>query len=240
MLMGLVLAVVLLFPHQEATAGQPTVDLGSAGSFAILARTAITSTGVTTIEGNVGVSPAGDITGIEPGMVSGNIHKNDPIATQAAADLNTAIIDAAARTGATLHDGELGGDILPPGLYKSSPGLAFSITAKDLTLDAEGNPNAVWIFQMTETLILGSGVKVILINGAQARNIFWQVGSSATLGEACVLKGNILASTAITMNGGARLDGRALAHTAAVTLIANTITKKGLYSDQPWRILLMD
>jgi hypothetical protein len=241
MLMGLVLAVVLLFPHQGAIAGQATVNLGSARSFAILAGTTITSTGVGTIDGDVGVSPGTAITGITPGMVNGNIYAGGPIAAQAQADLTTAYNDAMGRSGATLiTDGQLGGKILSPGLYKPDPPASFAITAGNLTLDAQGDPNAVWIFQITTTLTLGGARQVILAGGAQARNIFWQVGSSATLGENSVVKGNILAHDAITMTGGARLDGRALARTAEVTLISNTITKKGLYSDQPWRILLMD
>ena len=119
---------------------------------------------------------------------------------------------------------ELGGLTLAPGLYKSASG-AFAITSVDLTLDAQGNPNAVWIFQMASTLTVGTGRQVILAGGAQARNIFWQVGSSATLETTSVFKGNILAYTAITVKTGARLDGSALARNAAVTLDGNTAYK---------------
>lgn len=240
LLMGLALTVALLFPHQGAAAGQEPVNLGSASSFAVLAGTQITGNAATTIEGNVGVSPAGAITGITPGMVSGTIHTNDPIAAQAQLDLVTAFDDAAGRTiGAIPHLPVLGdGEILPPGLYTSNAAY-FSITG-NLTLDAQGDPDAVWIFQMSSTLLPAASSQVILINGARSRNIFWQIGSAATLGANAVLAGNLLALEAITMGAGARLDGRALVQHTFVTLDANAITKKGLYSDQPWRILFMD
>ena len=241
MLMGLVLAVVLLFPHQDATASQAPVNLRSASSFAVLAFSTITSTGGGTINGDVGVSPGtAFVPGVPPVIVNGTVHLNDSIAARAQADLTTAFDDAAGRPGATSLGGELGGQTLAPGLYKSAVG-SFGITLVDLTLDAQGNQNAVWIFQMpSSTLTVGNGRQVILAGGAQARNIFWQVGSSATLGTTSVFKGNILAFTAITVQTGARLDGRALARNAAVTLDANAVTKQPLFTDQPWRILLMD
>lgn len=242
MLMGLVLAVVLLFPHQDATAGQAPVNLRSAGSFAVLAGETITCAGNGTINGDVGLSPGSSITGIPPVTVNGTLHVADSIAVQAKADLATAYNDAIGRTGATLHIGELGGAIpLPPGLYKSSPEASFAVTAGNLTLDAQGNPNAVWIFQMGEELIVGAGRQVILAGGAQACNIFWQVGSSATLFPNSVFKGNILASASITVDDGVIMDGNALAMTAAVTYNGNTITRQPRrFTDQPWRILFMD
>jgi len=240
MLMGLVLAVGLLFPHREATAGQAPVYLGSAGSFAVLAGTTITSTNDGTINGDVGVWPGTTwVVGVPPVIVNGTVHLGDPTAARAQADLTTAYNAAAGRSlGVILSDGELGGKTLAPGLYRSAPG-SFGITLVDLTLDARGDRNAVWIFQMASTLTVGSGRQVILAGGAQARNIFWQVGSSATLGTSSVFKGNILAFTAITVNTGAKLDGRALARNAAVTLDGSNLTKQPLHNDQPWRILLM-
>ncbi|MBU4230994.1 MAG: DUF3494 domain-containing protein [Proteobacteria bacterium] len=240
MLMGLVLAVVMLFPHQEATAGQAPVELGSAGNFGVLAGTTITSTGGGTINGDVGVWPGtGFVVGDPPVIVTGTVHLGDPYAARAQGDLTTAYNDAAGRTTGAISPGqELGGLTLAPGLYKSA--TAFDITSVNLTLDAQGNPNAVWIFQMGTTLTVGTGRQVILAGGAQARNIFWQVGSSATLDTTSVFKGNILAYTAITVKTGATLDGSALARNAAVTLDSNTVTRQPLHSDQPWRILLMD
>jgi len=245
MLMGLVLAVVLLFPHQDATAGQAPVNLGSAGSFAILAGSTITSKHGGTINGDVGLSPGTAFDRGTPAViVNGALHLGDPIAAQAQLDLTTAYNNALGWPGGTSFSpdpGELGGRTLAPGVYKSTPGSAsFGITLEDLTLDAHGNPDAVWIFQMASTLTVGTGRKVILANGAQARNIFWQVGSSATLGDSSVVKGNILASASITVVSGARLDGRALAQTGAVTLDGNTVTRQPRSTDQPWRLLLMD
>lgn len=240
LLMGLVLAVVLWFPHQDATAGQAPVNLGSAASFAVLAGTAVTSTGGGAIYGDVGVSPAAAIDyGTPPVIVYGTVHLGDPIAAQAQRDLTTAYNDAATRPGATPYAQELGGNILTPGLYNSMSGSFHITTPLNLTLNAQGNPNAVWIFQLASDLIVGTGCQVILAGGAQARNIFWQVGSSATLGVDSVFKGNILALTAITMDTGASLAGRALARNANVTLIANNLVKQPLGPDQPWRLLLM-
>ncbi len=112
---------------------------------------------------------------------------------------------------------------LPPGLYKSTSSL--EISSGDLTLDAQGNENAVWIFQMASTLVTTSGRKVILIGNAKAANVFWQVGSSATLGTYSALKGTVMAYASITIATGATLDGRALAQNAAVTLDTNAVTK---------------
>jgi len=155
--------------------------------------------------------------------VNGTTHLGDPTAAQAQGDLTVAYNDAAGRTlGSVLVAGNLGGQTLAPGLYTSTTSL--EISSGDLTLDALGDPNAVWIFQMASTLTTTAGRQVILSGGAQAANIFWQVGSSATIGTTSVFKGNILAYTAITMNTGATLDGRALARNGAVALDGNTIT----------------
>lgn len=239
LLMGLVLAVVLLFPHQNATAGQAAVNLGSAESYAVLAGTGITSTSGGTINGDVGVWPgSGFVVGDPPVLVTGAVHLGDSIAQQAQGDLTIAFNDAAGRSLDVISSNqELGGLTLAPGLYKSASG-AFDITSVDLTLDAQGDPNAVWIFQMASTLTVGTGRQVILAGGAQARNICWQVGSSATLETTSVFKGNILAYTAISVKTGARLDGRALARNAAVTLDGNNLVKQPISTDLPWRILL--
>lgn len=243
MLMGLVLAVVLLFPYQGAMAGQAPVELGSAGNFGVLAGTTVTSTNGGTIKGDVGIWTGTEfVVGDPPVIVTGTLHLGDSTAARAQGDLTTAFNDAAGRTidSILVSDGELGGKTLTPGLYKSAPG-SFAITSVDLTLDAEGNPNAVWIFQMPSSkLTVGNGRQVILAGGAQARNIFWQVGSSATLGTTSAFKGNILAYASITVQTSATLDGSALAQTAAVTLDGNTLTRQPLHSDQPWRILLWD
>jgi len=163
------------------------------------------------------------VTGFPPGLVNGTIHAGDPAAAVAQLDLTTAYNDAAGRTvGAITVAGNLGGQTLTPGLYKSTSSL--EISSGDLTLDARGDANAVFIFQMGSTLTTTTGRQVILAGGAKAANIFWQVGSSATLGTTSVFKGNILALTSITVTTGAAVEGRLLARNGAVTLGANVVT----------------
>ncbi len=150
----------------------------------------------------------------------------NPIVAQAKLDLTTAYNDAAGRSTNVIvqPSGELGGLTLAPGLYKAAGG-SFAITLVDLTLDAQGDTNAVWVFQMpSSTLTVGNARQVILAGGAKASNIYWQVGSSATIGTTAIFKGNILASQSITLETGATLDGRALTQIAAVTLADATIT----------------
>jgi len=207
------------------TTGQEPVPLRSATSFAVLADSTVTNTALlTTINGDLGVSPGTAVTGFPPGVVNGAIHAADPIAAQAKLDLTAAYNDAAGRSCRPVTvAGNLGGRTLYPGLYKSTGSL--EISSGDLTLDAQGDPNAVFIFQMASTLTTTSGRQVILSGGARANNVYWQVGSSATLGTTSVFKGNILALASITLQTGATLEGRALTQTAAVTLDGNTITR---------------
>jgi hypothetical protein len=149
---------------------------------------------------------------------------NTPTSDQAKLDLTTAYNDAAGRTVNPITvSGNIGGQTLTPGLYKSTSTLAIS--SGDLTLDAQGDANAVFIFQIASALTTTSGRQVILSGGAMASNIFWQVGTSATLGTTSVFKGNILADQSITLETGATLDGRALARIGAVTLDSNTVTR---------------
>jgi hypothetical protein len=193
--------------------------LGKAATFGVLGATTVTSTGGTLIFGDLGVSPGTAVTG-SPG-VTGTLHANDLLAVQAQSDLAVAYNDAAGRTSGVISvTGNLGGQTLPPGLYKSSSSL--EISTGNLTL--AGDSHAVWIFQMGSTLSTTAGRRVLLSGGAQPANIFWQVGSSATLGANSVLKGTILAAESISMGAGATLEGRALARAGAVTLDANTIT----------------
>ena len=190
------------FTTAATAAGQAPVVLGSATTFEVLAGSTVTSTGATTVNGDLGVSPGTAVTGFPPGLVNGTIHAGDAAAAQAQLDLTTAYNDAAGRTvGAITVAGNLGGQTLTPGLYKSTSSLAIS--SGDLTLDAQGDANAVFIFQMASTLTTTSGRQVILSGGAKAANVFWQVGSSATLGTTSVFKGNILALASITVTTGA-------------------------------------
>jgi hypothetical protein len=207
------------------------VPLRSAWAFAVLAGSTVTNTGPTIVNGDLGVSPGTAVTGIAgilpggPGTVNGTIFVSpDPTVAQAKADLTTAYLDAAGRTvGAVTVAGNLGGQTLTPGLYKSTSSL--EISSGDLTLDALGNADAVFIFQMASTLTTTIGRQVILSGSAKPGNIYWQVGSSATLGTNSVFKGNLLVQESITMTTGATLDGRALTQTGAVTLDSNTITR---------------
>jgi len=215
------LSALLVGPSLQAQVS--SVTLGTADGFAVLAGTAITNTGPTTITGDVGLHPGTAVTGFTSVTLNGEPHFTDAVAEQAKVDLVTAYNGAAGQTPATTVATELGGQTLTEGVYKSAAGT-FAITGT-LTLDAQGDPNAVFVFQAASTLVTASASKVEFINGAQACNVFWQVGSSATLGTSSSLRGSILALTSITLNTGATIEGRALARNGAVTLDTNTITR---------------
>jgi hypothetical protein len=208
--------------------GLATVPLGAAANFAILAAAAVTNTATpTTITGDVGLWPGTSMTGFPPGIVNGAIHVNDTTAQAGEAALAIAYNDARGRVGAfTPAVGNIGGLVFAPGLYRSGTSTAIS-GGGNLTLDAGGDPNAVFIFQIASTLTTSSGFGVTLAGGAKASQIFWQVGSSATIGVGSHFAGNILANTSITLVSGAVLDGRALAGavsgTGAVTMDDNTV-----------------
>ena len=205
---------------------QATVSMAGASTMAILAGSAISSTGATTITGDLGLSPGSSVGGFPPGILVGTQHINDVIANQAKLDLTAAYNDAAGRTATDIVtlSGNIGGLTLTPGLYKSTSSLAIS--SGDVTFNAQGNPNAVFIIQIASTLTTTSGRKVILSGGAQASNIFWQVGSSATFGTTSVFKGTVMAMQSITFNTGATLDGKGLARTGAVVMAGNTIVRQ--------------
>ena len=221
-------------------AGPPAVNLGSSGNFAILSKSGISTTGTTSIVGDIGVSPAAAtyITGFglildksrqfaTSSLVNGKVYAANyapPTPTKmttAVSDMQTAYTDAAGRTNPTateLGAGKIGGLTIAPGLYKWSTGVTITTS---LTLS--GGPNDVWIFQIAKGLKEGNGAIITLKGGAQAKNIFWQVAGKVTLGTTASFKGTILCKTAIVMNTGAKLTGRALAQTA-VTLDADAVT----------------
>jgi hypothetical protein len=208
-----------------SSCSQTAVALGSAANFAVLAGSGVTNTGPTNVtSGDLGVSPLNAVTGFPPGRVlTGMIHAGDSTAATAEGDLTTAYNNAQGLTLCPIPvAGDLGGQRLTPGLYKSTSSLAITGT---LTLDAQGNANAVFIFQIASTLTTSSGAQIVLAGMAQDKNIFWAVGSSATLGTTSVFHGTVMAYQSITITTGVTLNGRALAQVAAVTMDTNTVTK---------------
>jgi len=211
--------------------GPATINLGAAGSFAVMAAATITSTGLTSINGDVGLRP-GTAEGIPAGEVNGTIHINDPVVTKAQADLLAAYNDAVSRMiNAQALPASIGGLTFAPGLYinASSVLLSGGGSNNNVTLDAQGDPDAVFLFKMGSTLTTAPTSQVILAGGAKASNIFWQVGSSATIDTTTIFKGNVLAAVSITLNAGAVVEGRMFAGSdgtasGAVTLDSNTIT----------------
>jgi uncharacterized protein (TIGR03437 family) len=201
-------------------AGQSSVCLPN---FAVLSGSAIVNTGATAVTGDIGVTPGTAVSGFPPGVLSGIVHADDAVATQALADASTAYQAAVAlSTGSVVVAGDIGGQTFTAGLYQSLSSLAIS--SGDLTLDAKGDPNAVFIFQMASTLTTAAGRSVILTGAAQASNVYWQVGTSAALGATSAFNGSILANQSITLGSGATVVGRLVALTGTVTLQSNTIT----------------
>lgn len=216
-------AALLLLPGKPASAAT-AVPLGVASGFAVLGATpSVTNTGATIVTGDLGISPAASVTGFPPGTVVGTIHAADAVAATAQADNVTAYGLLAGQACNTTFAGptDLAGMTLVPGVYCFSSSAANSGL---LRLDANGDTSAVWLFRTASSLTTGSGSSVVPINGGQACNVFWQVGSSATLGTATSMVGNILALSSITLTTGTRLSGRALAQTGAVTLDTNSVS----------------
>jgi len=193
-------------------------------TFAVLGGSTVTNTATpTTVNGNLGVSPGSAVTGFPPGIVTGGtIHAADAAAAQAQTELTT-VYNTLARTacGTDLTGQDLGGLTLTPGVYCFSSSAQLTGT---LTLNAQGNPNAVFIFQIGSSLTTASAASVLLINGGSACGVYWQVGSSATLGTGTSLLGNVVALTSITLNTGASVSGRVLARNGAVTLDNSNVT----------------
>ncbi len=220
MSLPLTLLLFLVLPG-AAGADQSPVDLGMAATFAVLAGAGITNTGTSTVTGDVGTYPTAAITGGGSLTVNGTNHDNDTVAQGAQASLLTAYSTAAGESLATPVVADLGGQTLSPGVYNSASSLGLTGT---LILDGGGDPNATFVFQAGSTLTTSSASQVDLVDGAQSCNVFWQVGSSATLGSDSRFGGTIMALTSVTITTGASIDGRVLAVNGAVTLDTDTIT----------------
>jgi Ice-binding-like len=202
--------------------GEVPVPLHSVGAYAVLASSTVTSTGATALTGNLGLSPGTSVTGFPPGTITGLMNVTSPAAAGAEANLTLAFNNASARSNCAVSvAGNIGGETLTPGLYKSTSSLAIS--SGDLTLSGGGNPNGVFIFQIASTLTTTSGRAVILSDGAQAGNVFWEAGSSVTLGTTSTMMGTVMAADSLSMLTGSTLDGRALAVTGGVSLEGSTI-----------------
>jgi hypothetical protein len=235
-----------------STCGEVAVPLGSASSFAALSGAGITNTGPSALNGNLGVGPGSSVTGFPPGTFTGTEYVGDAVSAAAEANLTIAYNNASGRSNcAVTVAGNIGGRTLTPGLYKSTSSLAIS--SGDLTLNGGGNPNGVFIFEVASALTTTSGRAVVLTNGAQAGNVYWAIGSSATLGTTSKMQGTLMAYASITLATGAHLTGRALARTGDVTLASNaivvptvttastytvTFTESGLTSGTSWSATL--
>jgi hypothetical protein len=219
----LITTLALLAAAQSpAEAAVAPVSLGTASTFGVLAATTVTNTGPSVINnGDLGVSPGTAVTGFPPGVVNGTVHSADAAAASAQTDLTAGFTDAAARTPTVTGLSALSNQTLGPGVYNASSSLGVTGT---VTLDGQGDTGSVFIFQIGSTLTTASASAIVPINGAQACNVFWEVGSSATLGTGSTFLGNILALASITVTTGDTISGRALARNGAVTLDTDTIT----------------
>jgi hypothetical protein len=196
------------------------VPLASAASFGVLGGSTVTSTGLTIIHGNVGVSPGTSITGFGPGVVYGTMYAGGPVAAQAQADLATGYNFAAGRQNPTAIPADIGGMTIAPGLYNALTTLGITGTA---TLDGQNKKNSVFIFQIPDTLTTSVRSRVKLINKANACHVFWQVGTSATLNSASKFRGTLMTAVSISVGSGVKVRGRLLAESGAVTLIDDRI-----------------
>lgn len=212
-------ALVVLGGGTLAHAAEAPVGLGTAESYAVIGGQDVTNTGPTIISGDVGLHPGSSVTGFPPGIINGTLNVANAAAIQAQLDVTTAYNDAAGRaTTETLTDPDLVGLTLVPGVYE---GGALELSG---TLTLEGGVNDVFIFKAASTLITGSASSVQLTGGVRACNVFWQVGSSATLGTGSSFVGTVLALTSVTATTAATIEGRLFARNGSVTLDTNVIT----------------
>jgi hypothetical protein len=212
----------ILTPCPTSASSHPeNIRLASATSFGVLAGSTVTSAGLSVVNGNLGVSPGTAITGFPPGIVNGTSYAGGPVAAQAEADLATAYNNAVARPNPSPLPADIGGMTITPGLYAAPVSLGITGT---VTLNGNNNPSSVFIFQIPSTLTTSVYSAVTLTNQAKACNVFWQVGSSATLNTASTFSGTIMAAASISLGTGSSVTGRVLAESGAVTLLDNAVT----------------
>lgn len=218
--------VLVMVENTAYAAIVPTVPLATAANYSVLGASTVTNTGDSVLNLSLGLSPGSAVTGFPPGIVTppGVIDAANGAALQAQSDLTVAYNNAAGRTVNTVVAGDLVGLTLVGGVYAGASQAPLSLSGT-LTLDGGNNVDTVFIFQTDSTLITASGSSVLMINGAQACNVFWQVGSSATLGSGSTFVGNILALASVTVETNVTVQGRALARTAAVTLDDDTFNQ---------------
>ncbi|MDR8414579.1 DUF4082 domain-containing protein [Nonomuraea sp. 3-1Str] len=212
----------------------PPIVLGNAASYGVMAGAAVINSNNTAIDGNLGVSPSGSVTGFPPGTVSGTVHAGDAAAAAAKSDALAAYNDAAGRTPTASVAAQLGGTTKGPGVYTPSSGTAFQISGT-LTLDAQTDPNAIFVFQAS-TLTTATVSNINLVRGAQADNVFFQLSGSATLGVNSTFQGNVLASNTATVSTGAAVKGRVLVFTNNLNLQGTTtgpFTRVSVPDDPP-------
>ena len=207
-----------------AQAAAPAVNLATASRFVVLGGSAVTNTGPSVLNGDLGVAPGTSLTGFGfPAVVNGATHNNDAVANQAQSDLTTAYnVAAAATPAADLSGTNLGNRTLTAGAYRFTSSAQLTGA---LTLDAQNDPNARFVFAISSALTTAPASSVVLTNGASACNVYWQVGSSATLDTTTAFKGNVMALTAISLNDGATVVGRILARNAGISLIRNILDR---------------
>jgi hypothetical protein len=224
-LAGIALAMLTVFALPTAAQAAP-VGLGTAGPFVVLGGTKVTNVGPSVLNGNLGISPGTELEGFGlPAVINGSTHATDEVAAQAQLDLTTAYDAAAGQPVLPANDlsGEdLGGLNLSPGTYRYN---AAALMTGALILDAEGDPNAEFVFQIGSQLTTESASSVVLVNGASPCNVYWQVGSSAVLGTTTSFQGTLMALTSISLNSNATVVGRMLARNGQVSLIENTLTR---------------
>jgi hypothetical protein len=225
---ALALALSIIFFAASSAAQAAPVKLATASPFVVLGGSTVTNTGPSTLNGDLGVAPGTALVGFGlPATVNGATHANDGVAKQAQLDLTTAYNVAAGQPVAPANDltgTNLGNRTLTAGAYRYTSSAQLT---GPLTLDAQGDPDAQFVFEIASALTTASASAVVLINGASPCNVYWQVGSSATLGTTTAFQGNLMALTSISLNNGASVTGRVLARNGQVSLINNVLNNAG-------------